>query len=76
MRLRSYLTNKKEVKEAQGEIEEQEALKGLNVVIEDLVEASELTEDLEEIEVVEVEVKVKVINQIFKAGDRDLKIKI
>jgi len=74
MRLRSYLTNKKEVKEAQGEIEEQEALKGLNVVIEDLVEASELTEDLEEIEVAEVEVKV--INQIFKAGDRDLKIKI
>jgi len=44
------------------------------VVIEDLVEASELTEDLEEIEVAEVEVKV--INQIFKAGDRDLKIKI
>ena len=74
MRLRSYLTNKKEVKEAQGEIEEQEALKGLNVVIEDLVEANELTEDLEEIEVAEVEVKV--INQIFKAGDRDLKIKI
>jgi len=74
MRLRSYLTNKKEVKEAQGEIEEQEALKGLNVVIEDLVEASELTEDLGEIEVAEVEVKV--INQIFKAGDRDLKIKI
>jgi len=62
------------VKEAQGEIEEQEALKGLNVVIEDLVEASELTEDLGEIEVAEVEVKV--INQIFKAGDRDLKIKI
>jgi|TARA_B110000285_G_scaffold214314_1_gene259503 hypothetical protein len=67
MRLRSYLTNKKEVKEAQGEIEEQEALKGLNVVIEDLVEANELTEDLEEIEVAEVEVKA--INQIYKAGD-------
>lgn len=74
MRLRSYLTNKKEVKEAQGEIEEQEALKGLNVVIEDLVEANELTEDLEEIEVAEVEVKA--INQIYKAGDWDLKIKI
>lgn len=61
------MTNKKEVKEAQGEIEEQEALKGLNVVIEDLVEANELTEDLEEIEVAEVEVKA--INQIYKAGD-------
>ena len=61
------MTNRKELKEAQEESVELEALKDLNVVIEDLAEANEVIEGHEEIEVAEVEAKA--INQIFKAVD-------